>query len=94
MEKKIGATLADLVREQVTKEVTERVTERVTEQVTERVLLRTRRNVLRELLEERFGVLPADLLQRIENCADINRLQAAARQILRLEKLDDFRLEA
>jgi hypothetical protein len=68
MEKKIGATLADVVR------------------------LRTRREVLRELLEERFGTLPSALLQRIESCDDISRLQAAARQVLRLDKLDDLQL--
>jgi hypothetical protein len=68
MEKKIGATLADLVR------------------------LRTRRDVLRELLEERFGTLPEGILQRIESCEEVSRLQAAARQVLRLEKLDDFQL--
>ena len=84
MEKQIGATLADLVAERVTKEVTEKVTEQTT--------LQTRRDALRELLEERFGVLPEALLHRIDHCADVSRLKAAARQVLHLEKLDGLEL--
>jgi predicted transposase YdaD len=50
------------------------------------------RELLRTQLEERFGTLPEALLQQLAAVTDIARLQQAARQVLRLEKLEDLRL--
>ncbi len=54
--------------------------------------LRTRREDLRMLLEERFGPLPQPLLERIEGADDLNRLQAALRQVVHIQALDDLQL--
>ena len=72
MEKKIGATLADRVREETT--------------------LQIRREDLQALLEDRFGSLPGEWLQRIATCNDAAQLQTAIRQVGRVEKLDDLQL--
>jgi hypothetical protein len=48
------------------------------------------RELLRQLLEERFGVLPEALRQQIEGATDLPRLRAACRQFLNLAKLDDL----
>ena len=50
------------------------------------------RATLRQLLEDRFGTLPESLIQRIDNTADLNRLQNAIRQVYRVGKLDDLPL--
>lgn len=54
--------------------------------------LLTSRQILRTLLEDRFGPPSAELVQRIEGTDDLGRLQAAIRQVGRLEKLEDFQL--
>jgi hypothetical protein len=54
--------------------------------------LRARRDDLRMLLEERFGPLPLALSQRIDQIDDLNRLQAALRQVLHIQRLDDLQL--
>jgi hypothetical protein len=50
------------------------------------------RDVLLEWLGERFGPLPAELVQRIEATEDLARLRAAIQQAVRVEKLEDFQL--
>jgi hypothetical protein len=54
--------------------------------------LGTRRDDLRILLEERFGPLPEAVVQRINAIDDLTRLQAALRQVLHLQRLDDLQL--
>jgi hypothetical protein len=54
--------------------------------------LRNARTLLRELLEYHFDPLPEALIQRINATTDIDRLHAAFRQALALEKLEDLRL--
>lgn len=85
---------ADLVClwEEVIREATDLVTDHTTARVTEQVTLRIARENLQALLEERFGPLPKELLQRIECCEDGGRLRSAFRQGLRLDKLDDLQL--
>jgi hypothetical protein len=50
------------------------------------------RETVRLLLEDRFGPLPESLVQRIDSINELPRLQAAFRQGLRLQKLDDLQL--
>lgn len=50
------------------------------------------RTMLRDLLEDRFGMVPEDLLQRIESCSDLERLQRAARQVYRVQSLEELSL--
>ena len=54
--------------------------------------LLTARAVLRDLLEERFGPLPAALTERIEQTDDIDRLRAAIRQVYRLSAIQELDL--
>jgi hypothetical protein len=54
--------------------------------------VKTAREILRTLLEDRFGPLPKKLLQRIEATDDLERLREAVRQVHRLQKLDDLQL--
>lgn len=55
-------------------------------------VLQASRTLLRGLLEERFGALPADLIQQIATLTDVGRLQAAARRMVHVQKLEDFSL--
>ena len=50
------------------------------------------RTLLRELLEDRFAPLPEELIERINASTDLERLQAAFRQALRLKNLAELRL--
>jgi hypothetical protein len=50
------------------------------------------RDLLRAQLEEKFGPLPEVFLQQLEAVTDLARLQQAARQVLRLQKLEDLQL--
>ena len=52
----------------------------------------TLRQVLLNLLRDRFGTVPEALAQEIGACADVDRLHAATRQILHVPSLEDFRL--
>jgi hypothetical protein len=52
----------------------------------------TARTIELGLLEEKFGKLPDDLVQRINAVSDPAKLERAARQTLRLDKLDDLQL--
>ncbi len=54
--------------------------------------LRTARMLLRALLEKRFALLPEDLLARINNQTDLQRLEAAVLAVGDLEKLEDLHL--
>jgi hypothetical protein len=54
--------------------------------------LKSCRVLLRDLLEERFGPLPAAVRQRIEAAEDLEQLRAAIRQALRLQSLDQLQL--
>jgi hypothetical protein len=54
--------------------------------------LRTRREDLRTLLEDRFGTLPAELLQRIEAMDDGERLRSALRQVVKLQSPEELQL--
>jgi hypothetical protein len=54
--------------------------------------LATYRQLLRRLLEERFGPLNQIVNQRIENAADLSRLDAAVVQVHRLASLEDLQL--
>jgi hypothetical protein len=57
-----------------------------------RGVLTTCRELLRAMLEEHFGTLPSDLLQRIEQTEDIDRLKACVRQAVHITKLDELTL--
>ena len=50
------------------------------------------REMLRGLLEDRFGLLSADVVQRIEACADLPRLKAAVRQVQHLSSANELTL--
>jgi hypothetical protein len=50
------------------------------------------RRMLKRLLEKRFGPLPEELLERIDNCQDLARLEAAVVEGWNLEKMGDLRL--
>jgi hypothetical protein len=50
------------------------------------------RNMLRRLLQKRFGPLPKALATQIDATTDLHRLQAAVEQVLDLKSLDDLHL--
>ena len=52
----------------------------------------TSRAILRDLLEARIGVLPPQLLLRIEQSEDATALRTAARQILTITDLNELLL--
>jgi hypothetical protein len=54
--------------------------------------LRNQRENLRLLLEHRFGPLPPAVLQRLEAATELERLRAAFRQALDLQRLEDLQL--
>jgi Putative transposase, YhgA-like len=54
--------------------------------------LKATRDLLRSLLEDRFGTVPEELLQRIEATDDLERLQTAARQVYRVQGLEEISL--
>ena len=54
-------------------------------------LANCRQNLLL-LLEERFGPLPAALVQQIEGNDDLERLRAGLKRVLHVAALDEFRL--
>jgi hypothetical protein len=56
------------------------------------VLLRLCRDNLRALLQERFGVIPDTVLQRIEACDDLERLKAALRQIVHINAPEELQV--
>ncbi len=57
-----------------------------------RGLLRARREDLRLFLEDRFGPLPEDLIQRIEANENLASLHNALRQALHIQSLDELSL--
>src|SRR5262249_40554018 len=54
--------------------------------------LRTSQEMLRLLLEGRFGPLPPELAPRIAATTDRARLKAAVQQVLRLNRLNELQL--
>jgi hypothetical protein len=54
--------------------------------------LRADRKTLRRQLEQRFGPLPAALVERIEACNDLDRLEASLAQVLTIQSLDELPL--
>jgi len=54
--------------------------------------LETARSFLRDLVQNRFQVMPEDLDRRIAACADVERLRAAARQVLHVQQPQDISL--
>ncbi len=54
--------------------------------------LQTARDILRAILEDRFGALPAEIVQRIEATEDLARLKACSRQAPNLKSLDELQL--
>jgi hypothetical protein len=57
-----------------------------------RTELQTRREVLRDLLQDRFGTVPEEVLRLIEACDDPARLKAALRQVMRIQAPADLPL--
>jgi hypothetical protein len=54
--------------------------------------VRAVRDILRGLIEDRFGELPAALAQRIETIEDLERLKACCLQVYRIQTLDELHL--
>jgi uncharacterized protein YicC (UPF0701 family) len=54
--------------------------------------LQTCRDVLRMLLEDRFGSLPEALGQKIDTTEDLERLRAAMRQVSKIQSADELPL--
>ena len=52
--------------------------------------LRANRKMLRRLLERRLGPLPAALVERIEACDDLSRLEESLSQVLTIQSLDEL----
>jgi hypothetical protein len=81
----------ETVGQMVGKSWDEEMAERI-EQKGREAALRASRDILRGVLEERFGPLPAPVVERIENCADLDRLKAEVRRAVRLKSPDEFSL--
>ncbi len=54
--------------------------------------LRNARDAVRDVLAERFGELPAGVVQRIEVADDLARLRAALRQALHVQSPEELQL--
>jgi hypothetical protein len=54
--------------------------------------LESHRQILRRQLEQRFGPLPAALVERIEACDDLSRLEENLVQVLTIQSLDELPL--
>ena len=54
--------------------------------------IRSRREMLRNLLEDRFGPLPEALTRQIEAVTELDRLDVAALQVRRINVLSEFHL--
>jgi hypothetical protein len=52
--------------------------------------LRSARDILRDLLVQRFGDLPEPIARRMETCADLQRLRAAIQQVYLIDSLDQL----
>ncbi len=66
--------------------------EHLLEQGEARGQLRSLRRVLRNFLEQNLGQLPDSVLQRIEACNDLQRLERAVFKAPKLAKLEDLDL--
>ena len=56
----------------------------------EKGTLNTRRIDLLEMLEEKFGELPHELVRRVESTNDAKALQQVLRQVIRVQNLDEL----
>lgn len=54
--------------------------------------LRAARDILRNVLEDRFGKLPRGLLRKITNATDVERLKSCIQEALRAKSLEDLDL--
>ena len=54
--------------------------------------LRAARDILCNVLEERFGKLPRAVLRKIANATDVERLKVCIREALRANSLNDLDL--
>jgi len=55
-------------------------------------LLTARRDALLDILSERFGNCPPDVERRIRESFDVNRLQTAIRQAIRIQSPSELQL--
>jgi hypothetical protein len=68
------------------------IAEHLMEQGEARGMVREARRIVRLLLEVRFGPLPEAVLQRIEACNEVEKLEEAGLSSPQLQKLDDLQL--
>jgi hypothetical protein len=64
----------------------------IAEHLMEQDGVREARRMLRRFLEQSFGELPEAILQRIEACNEVQKLEEATLKAPRLQKLEDLRL--
>jgi hypothetical protein len=83
------------VDREVARRVDREVARRVDREVAREVAIaeiRARRDDLRLLLEDRFGELPGELIRRIEQTDDVERLRNGIRRVSRMSDLSDLQL--
>src|SRR5262249_31758949 len=91
MSKQIELTYGEELYLEMEKKVREKYETKGREEGQSQGQLDAHRQILRSLLEEKFQTLSAELLTRIEQ-ADLPRLQAAVRQVMHIQKLEDLQL--
>ena len=64
----------------------------ILEEGEERAAVRIRQQTILELLQERFGSVAPDLEARVRAVTDVAQLQAALRQIVRINAPDELSL--
>ena len=88
----VGQTIAEEIWEEGwTKGLTEGVAKGLTEGVA-KGQLENSRGLLRRLLTRRFGTVPEGLLQQIEATTDVERLNAAAVEVLQIDLPEELQL--
>src|SRR5438128_1102842 len=65
---------------------------KVVEEWRQSARVETSQESLLAFLEERFGTLPEELVQRIQAVTDLPRLKGAIRKVVHLQSLDQFQL--
>jgi hypothetical protein len=86
------ASQADVARQQEVRIMGQTIADALIEEGLDKGRLLTLKELLRQLLEDRFGSLPANLLQQIDQATDPERLRAAALQVRHLHTPDELRL--
>ncbi len=86
------AAQAEASQQQEVQTMTQTIAEWLHEKGRAEGALITSREMLRNLLERRFGSLPEDLRQRIETATDLDRLKACIYQVYDLTSLDELPL--